>query len=276
MKFTTYKTPMQFYPVVEELLYKDEVTNVLTIGILKGAQADDDFSNCFFACGEVDGKVTLALVIYGLHLVLVTNEEAYLREAAEFVANKNLVYPGVIGSRPYVDIFVEHLNALVDHSIELAMSQRIYRLDQVSDIKRAKGVMRPATLEDLDLIMDWSRLFAEMDGGTFNEDRSRKNRIKGIEDKRMFIWEVEGEAVTMAALGKSTHKSVIISLVFTPENQRGKGYATTLVADLSEYALSLYDYCTLYTDLSNPTSNGIYMKIGYKPVADSAMYLVKE
>jgi uncharacterized protein len=27
-------------------------------------------------------------------------------------------------------------------------------------------------------------------------------------------------------------------------------------------------YCTLFTDRSNPTSNGIYQKIGYQPVAD--------
>jgi hypothetical protein len=26
-------------------------------------------------------------------------------------------------------------------------------------------------------------------------------------------------------------------------------------------------FCTLYTDLDNPTSNSIYQKIGYKPVA---------
>ena len=26
--------------------------------------------------------------------------------------------------------------------------------------------------------------------------------------------------------------------------------------------------CTLYTDLANPTSNSIYAKIGYRPVAD--------
>jgi len=27
-------------------------------------------------------------------------------------------------------------------------------------------------------------------------------------------------------------------------------------------------YCTLYTDLSNPASNVIYQRIGYRPLAD--------
>jgi predicted GNAT family acetyltransferase len=28
-------------------------------------------------------------------------------------------------------------------------------------------------------------------------------------------------------------------------------------------------FCFLYTDLANPTSNSIYMRIGYEPVCDS-------
>ena len=32
------------------------------------------------------------------------------------------------------------------------------------------------------------------------------------------------------------------------------------------------DYCFLYTDLTNPTSNRIYMQIGYERVCDSAEY----
>ena len=32
------------------------------------------------------------------------------------------------------------------------------------------------------------------------------------------------------------------------------------------------DYCFLYTDLSNPTSNKIYVNIGYEFVCDSADY----
>jgi hypothetical protein len=31
-------------------------------------------------------------------------------------------------------------------------------------------------------------------------------------------------------------------------------------------------FCFLYTDLANPTSNRIYMDIGYKPVCESVDY----
>jgi hypothetical protein len=44
------------------------------------------------------------------------------------------------------------------------------------------------------------------------------------------------------------------------------------VTKLSERLLEQgRDFCVLYTDLANPTSNSIYTRIGYRPVADSMM-----
>jgi len=33
-----------------------------------------------------------------------------------------------------------------------------------------------------------------------------------------------------------------------------------------------YHFCTLFTDLANPTSNHIYQAIGYQPVCDTDEY----
>jgi hypothetical protein len=64
--------------------------------------------------------------------------------------------------------------------------------------------------------------------------------------------------------------------VYTPPELRNRGYATSCVAELSRNILqSGKEFCTLYTDLANPTSNSIYMKIGYKPVCDSVEYAFK-
>jgi predicted GNAT family acetyltransferase len=42
-----------------------------------------------------------------------------------------------------------------------------------------------------------------------------------------------------------------------------------VVARLSQQILNDgKQFCTLYTDLANPTSNSIYQSIGYKKVAD--------
>jgi predicted GNAT family acetyltransferase len=60
--------------------------------------------------------------------------------------------------------------------------------------------------------------------------------------------------------------------VYTPPQLRGRGYATSLVAELSRALLDAgRRFCFLYTDLANPTSNAIYERIGYVKVAEAAM-----
>jgi hypothetical protein len=45
------------------------------------------------------------------------------------------------------------------------------------------------------------------------------------------------------------------------------------VAALSQSLLdSGYEFCVLFADLANPTSNHIYQDIGYTPVCDFATY----
>jgi hypothetical protein len=60
--------------------------------------------------------------------------------------------------------------------------------------------------------------------------------------------------------------------VYTPPELRGRGYATALTAELSQRLLDQgRRFCFLFTDLTNPTSNAIYERIGYVRVAESAM-----
>ncbi|MCH4887704.1 GNAT family N-acetyltransferase [Acidaminobacter sp. JC074] len=271
MKFEVYKTPFDFYPEVQSFLYKNEVTNSLMIGILKNANKERDYSQDFYCLGH-DKEIKIVMVISGLHIIIATEDASSLKSAADFVAKADLKYPGVIGPRPFVDQFVEALNQVDSKSLSLMMSQRIYRLDKVDEINKPSGYMRFARMEDLDLLIDWTIEFAFE--GTIDREVIRKNRKADIENKTMFIWDDNG-AVSMTALRRSVGDGVTVSMVYTPDHERRKGYATALVAEVSLYALKSHKYCSLYTDLSNPTSNSIYQKIGYRPIVDSALYTLE-
>ncbi|MFO7545350.1 MAG: GNAT family N-acetyltransferase, partial [Trueperaceae bacterium] len=53
---------------------------------------------------------------------------------------------------------------------------------------------------------------------------------------------------------------------------RRRGYATALVAAVTQAMLDEgRRFCSLFTDLANPTSNAIYQRIGYRPVSDVAV-----
>ncbi|HWN22194.1 MAG TPA: GNAT family N-acetyltransferase, partial [Gaiellaceae bacterium] len=84
------------------------------------------------------------------------------------------------------------------------------------------------------------------------------------------LWEDGGEAVSATAFGSSTPNGSRIGPVYTPPERRGHGYASALVAEVSQARLDAGKrFCFLYTDLANPTSNKIYVDLGYERVCDS-------
>jgi uncharacterized protein len=56
--------------------------------------------------------------------------------------------------------------------------------------------------------------------------------------------------------------------VYTPPEQRGRAYASALVGSLTQTLLNAgHRFVFLHTDLANPTSNRLYMRLGYRQVA---------
>ncbi|MNT82395.1 FR47-like protein [compost metagenome] len=91
-----------------------------------------------------------------------------------------------------------------------------------------------------------------------------------IQKQNVYLWIVDGEIVSMANASRPTENGVSISGVYTPPAKRKIGYASAVVASLSQKMLdSGKKFCVLYTDLANPTSNKIYQEVGYKEVCDS-------
>ena len=98
---------------------------------------------------------------------------------------------------------------------------------------------------------------------------ARESASARVEDRDLFLWEVAGQPVSMAAKTRRTTHGITVSWVYTPSEHRRRGYASACVAALSEQLLDAgWEFCTLFTDLANPISNSIYQKIGYRPVAD--------
>jgi predicted GNAT family acetyltransferase len=56
-----------------------------------------------------------------------------------------------------------------------------------------------------------------------------------------------------------------IGPVFTPKPERGRGYASAAVAEVSRLIRDGGSRTCLFTDRANPTSNRIYQSPGYRP-----------
>ncbi len=86
---------------------------------------------------------------------------------------------------------------------------------------------------------------------------------KLLNNQYCFIVKDEDKVVAMAHGTRETEKFVAVSRVYTFPAYRKKGYASAIVAHISKLILDKGKIPTLYTDLSNPSSNAAYKNVGY-------------
>jgi predicted GNAT family acetyltransferase len=93
-----------------------------------------------------------------------------------------------------------------------------------------------------------------------------------LADGGLYLWE-HTDVVTMVGVAPAVAGVVRVGPVYTPPELRRRGYATSGVAVVSQQSLDAgAKACMLFTDKANPTSNAIYQRIGYRPVATAAEY----
>ncbi len=180
--------------------------------------------------------------------------------------------PAVMGPAVQVRAFAEAWAAGRGLTARQGMHHRIYELREVTPPPRMPtGGMRLAAKRDAQLLAQWLQEFGrEARVSTANTDAFVDGHIT---NKTMFLWEDEGEPRTSAVYAGMTPHGVRVGFVYTPPEFRRRGYASACVASASQRALDNgIAFCCLYADLSNPTSNDIYQRIGYKPVCDVMDY----
>ena len=150
---------------------------------------------------------------------------------------------------------------------------RIHELRRVLPLASVPGRLRVATMGDVDLAADWRHRFNLEAIGESDAAGARSAVERNIAAGDLFFWDDGGRPVCQAVAARRTRKGISIGAVYTPPEFRSRGYATACVAALSQHQLDAgCQFCCLYTDLANPTSNSIYRNIGYVPVADADEY----
>jgi predicted GNAT family acetyltransferase len=181
----------------------------------------------------------------------------------------------MIGAVQHVERIMEAWTERTGRSPRVTMHQRVYQLSAVAPIPRVTGSLRVATESDTDFVLDWVTAFEREALAAILPQSPRAVVERRIAAGELFLW-CDPDPRTMAGWARPTRRAVAVNGVYTPVAFRGRGYATSCVAELSARMLERgFELCVLYTDLGNPTSNAIYTRIGYRPVQDFTMYEVR-
>lgn len=294
MELTFYADPAEFLDVAGAHLAEQPVLSTVIASVAEriagqlaqGIPWPDGVPCWFVVVTDGDGLAGTAMrtAPFGDH-------PAYLMpmpDAAAALLARTLIERGEVvlaanGALPAARVFCDEMAGAVGKATDVAQHTRLFELTAVTAPAPVPGRLRPARAEELDLVSGWYDAFmADADeqagpppGVSTHELPDGEELLRRIATGRTFVWENEsGTPVSLAAATTPAYGVSRIGPVYTPRDQRRRGYASALVAAVSAFLLDRGERPCLFTDQANPTSNKIYEAIGYERVVDMANLLV--
>lgn len=275
-KFTD---PHEFNAIAGPFLAASEAAHCLAVGILGQLVSGERYSpaEAVMVVVEDAGKAVLVGLRTPPHRLVVSGSS--VPESYAFLASRlaelDPELPGVHGPKEGAAAFATAWHAVTGHHLTVSTRLRIYELTEVVPVTGVPGASRRATLADHALLVEWfAGFYADAIPGENPDADANVTRWLASETGQLWFWEVDGVPVSFAGTGSPTPRGIRIGPVYTPGKQRGHGYASALVAFLSQLQLdSGREFVFLFTDLANPTSNSIYQKVGYRAVIDADDYV---
>src|SRR5262249_17758262 len=150
----------------------------------------------------------------------------------------------------------------------VTMRERLYRLGDLVPPQGVPGAASVADRTEVDVLSGWRVAFLAEALGKPSADPAA-----WVADRLSYggltVWRGDGVARSMAPPPVATAGMVRVGCVYTPPAQRQRGYAGAVTAAVSRAAREAgASEVVLFTDLANPTSNGVYQRLGYLPVED--------
>lgn len=275
-----YDDPKKFWIEVAPFLKKEEAKNSLCLGlsyIFQSNPSDCMYQSAFFQDGNFLGSLVVSR--YRTHhnfLPSPISDRRIARKLFDEFQKINLSVTGIVGEKITANIFKD----IIEESgkkTKVNMTQGLYRCETVQMPNHDSNLkFRAADDRDIKKVGGWIEAFhyeaAPQDPPVVGAELAKAK----IDKQMIYVVEKNGDLVSMAAWSRDIETSCSVNLVFTPKSLRKKGYASVATAMLTQQLLNNGKKETnLYTDMTNPTSNKIYMDVGYEFVCDSVHFGIR-
>jgi len=264
VEIVLHRDPAAFEAAAGRLLAADPVGNTVALTVLD-AMLRSAAPAALLLTAHRGGEVVAAAVQTPGHPVILS---AVPPEHAGAVAAAIPDVAAVNGPVETVEAFAS------GRAVHIGRATRLFALDTLVPPTDVPGKARAATQDDLDLLARWRAAFGvDIDEpfGTIEEARRHAESSLALGGAEL-LWEVDGGPVAQATAKPVVAGVSRIGPVYTPPERRGHGYASAVTAAAARHALDAgATDVVLFTDLDNGTTNRIYPRIGFRPLADSVV-----
>jgi len=283
MRAIFYEDANEFYDLVYPFLLNHEVENGLLFRISNSLKINTQTYGksppLMFSIIENETIKLISVMTPPFDLLIsYTTDLNSIEILVEELLKRKVSIPGVLSFNEAADKFTKLWCKGNSLESKLLRRERIYKLTKVSEETLGNKQFSVATKPHQPTVLKWARemmieaLLEVTEEELLRNNNNLKDEFKH-KNSQIFLLFEDKVPVSMARMAGKTPHGHSINLVYTPPSLRGNGYATECVAKLSKHLLEEgSEYCFLFTDLSNPTSNNIYQKIGFRPIIDENHY----
>ncbi|WP_418059838.1 GNAT family N-acetyltransferase [Pimelobacter simplex] len=235
--------------------------------------------------GEIAGLAmrTAPFAPYPVYLLAMPDDA--VRALAAAVLARGEEVGGVTGLRPAADVFAAAVAEATGGAVEVHVHFRLFELGTLVEPRAVTGRLRPVRADEAELALAWiHRFFADADeqagrpaghleeASAFGMAEVERKLAEGV----LWFWvDDEDRPVHLTGANPASYGVARVGPVYTPAELRGCGWAGAAVAEVSRLLRSGGDRVTLFTDQANPTSNALYLALGYEPVVDTVQLVVR-
>lgn len=220
--------------------------------------------DAWFASVESNGSpVGACLQTPPRHLLISNMAQDACEVLGHWLLGSGMQIPGVNGPARSAEAVAR---VWQDAGVETALLARMraYRLDDVKPVLRPGGAPRRAAGDDLPCVRVWYEAFRD-EAVPHDDFDPAQAAQQALDEGRLWLWDDAGEVCAMAGFSFGIQDGAGVAPVYTPQARRGRGYASALVAHMSQWLLDQgAAYCCLYADSSNLTAQRIYARMGYR------------
>lgn len=196
-----------------------------------------------------------------------TTEATAAVAIADLLLDSGRAIDGVVGTLEGTRAFAAQWRRRQPCRVITEMRTGVFRLRTLVPPTATAGIARMVVSADEALVRAWSHRFTEDIGLAETDEHAIGVRLA---TGRLWLWQVDGTPVSMAYATPPSAGVTRIGWVYTPPDERGRGYGSAITARVSADAQARGELCMLHTDLANPTSNKIYLALGYERVGSDA------
>lgn len=295
MELRFFDDPREFLTVTGDHLAVQPVVSTVVTTVAEriareratGVPWPDGFP-CWFATVVEDGLVVGAAMrtapFGSSPLFLLPMPDAAARELAHILLDRGESVVAANGALPATQVFCDELALRTGQSTTVAVHNRLFELGSLTQPQPVVGKLRPARVDEEQLVLPWYDAFmADADeqagrarGSSAHDAPAPDVTRRNIAAERVFLWE-DGAGRPVSVVGASVPAYGVSRLgpVYTPPAERGKGYASNAVTEVSRQLVADGARVCLFTDQANPTSNKIYQQLGFRAVVDMVKMLLE-